>query len=224
MLSRIFLSAISIFLLIQTILSQNTAENQQYNGLQVGDRIPADLLIGRVINGKISAKTFYDLRGKAVIIDFWATWCAPCVKALPKLDSIQKKFKDELVVLPVVEARNESKKIVSPFLEKYKMDLATVIDDTTLEKLFPHQLIPHEVWIDKTGTIVSITGDQEVSEANVLKLLSGDQMTLNQKKDRSFDWSRPLFYNGNGGTIVNPVFVRLIRFCRRTARIFFTLP
>lgn len=42
-----------------------------------------------------------DTKGKFVLVDFWATWCGPCRKAIPELNELQKQFKDNLVVIGI---------------------------------------------------------------------------------------------------------------------------
>src|SRR5690606_33441091 len=85
--------------------------------LQIGDTIPEALwhLPLQVVNhpeGKDTI-TLNDYRDtKLIILDFWATWCVPCIKSLGKLDSLQKQFGEELTVLPATyedAARAEGK-------------------------------------------------------------------------------------------------------------------
>src|SRR3954468_7573765 len=49
-------------------------------------------------------------KGKFVLIDFWATWCPPCRKAIPELNGFQKKFADKLVVIGVSDETEDSVK------------------------------------------------------------------------------------------------------------------
>src|SRR5690606_14700910 len=71
--------------------------------LQIGDTIPDYLwhLPLQVVNyspaGGKDAITLNDYRDKLIILDFWATWCKPCISSLYKLDTLQKQFAGELV-------------------------------------------------------------------------------------------------------------------------------
>ena len=60
-----------------------------------------------------------DLKGQIVVAEFWATWCGPCLRSVPHLVDIQKKFRNKGVILVALTEEGDSK--VQPFIEKYKM-------------------------------------------------------------------------------------------------------
>jgi thiol-disulfide isomerase/thioredoxin len=79
----------------------------------------------RDINGE--AHDLRDYRGKLVLLNFWATWCPPCVEEIPSLGRLQKAFsKDDLVVLSV--DIGESKKEVQAFLQQVPADFPVLLD------------------------------------------------------------------------------------------------
>src|SRR3990167_620086 len=64
---------------------------------------------------------FADFRGKALLINFWATWCVPCVKEMPSLDRLQAALpRDKFVVLPI-SLDGPSKAKVAPFYKDRKL-------------------------------------------------------------------------------------------------------
>ena len=61
--------------------------------------------------------TLQDFEGQAILINFWATWCGPCVAAVPKLADLQEKHEDDLVVVGV-SGLNDGQNAVESFLKK----------------------------------------------------------------------------------------------------------
>src|SRR5262249_21333516 len=96
-----------------------------------------------------------DLQGKVVLLDFWATWCAPCRDALPHIQQVAKKFKDEpLVILSVSLDRDE--RSWKGFIEKHEMNWPQYRDGGftgPIAKMFGVNAIPHTFTIDADGVV-----------------------------------------------------------------------
>lgn len=66
-------------------------------------------------------------KGKVMIVDFWATWCGPCIAAVPKLADLQEKHEDNLIVVGV-SGLSEDQNTVESFLEKKKEPFLQLFD------------------------------------------------------------------------------------------------
>jgi len=88
--------------------------------LKVGDNLPD--LASFNLEGKLPDP----LKGKVIIVDFWASWCLPCAKSFPVLDELQKKYGDRLVILAVNV--DEKKANMDKFLEKHPVSFTVVRD------------------------------------------------------------------------------------------------
>ena len=97
-----------------------------------------------------------DLRGQAVVINFWATWCAPCRKEMPQLVQAYEKYKsDGLVVLAV--NLQEGKSIASKFADDFGMDFPVVVDrDGEVGDLYRLLGLPTTYFVDREGIVRSI--------------------------------------------------------------------
>jgi len=133
-----------------------------------------------------------------VLLDFFATSCSSCVAALPRLDSLQKKFGDRLQVLVVTaEAGETLQKFLLRNTKARGVQLPFVYADTTLAALFPHELLPHEVWLSG-GVVTAITDADQVTETNISAILEGKSQMLTPKAD-NFVYDRHLPLTANLG-------------------------
>ncbi len=102
---------------------------------------------------KVSADDFGD---QVVVLDFWATWCAPCVAAIPVIKKVTDEFSDKGVVFYAVNVGEEPDQITA-FLDKQGWDLDVLVDpETKVSDAFVADAIPQTVVIGKSGVIESV--------------------------------------------------------------------
>lgn len=113
-------------------------------------------------------------RGKILIVDFWATWCGPCIRSIPSLIEISKEYKEAGVELVLVNCE-EPEARVRPFLERLKSIPTVVLDtDGTVGKQYNVAAIPQTVLIDRDGGIVEVLiGASDENEELLRKKIQG---------------------------------------------------
>lgn len=131
----------------------------------IGDDI-ASIKLRNFVNFSRSNVRLEDFKGKAVILDFWATWCGSCIAAIPKVQKFQQQFQDDLQFFMV---SNETKLKVEEFLHKMNQTkgfmLPCAIDSgSVLTELFRIRFVPHYVWIDPSGKVRAFTGSDELPD------------------------------------------------------------
>ena len=96
------------------------------------------------------------LESGPVLLDFWATWCKPCVKAMPKLQEVYETYKDRgLTVVGVNEDGPRGQSKVKPFLRARKITFPIVLDlDSGVAKRLGATSYPTTLLLDTDGTVV----------------------------------------------------------------------
>ena len=142
---------------------------------KTGD-IVSDLSIGKMLNHTVSSSSLNKQKSIITIIDFFGTWCAPCIKALPELEAYKNKFKQDISIL-LVSTETESKltKFISsrqPFIFPMVVD-----EDNLFTNNFKPPSYPHTVVLDKNLKVLSITNAADLSETILKKFIDeGKQM------------------------------------------------
>ena len=116
-----------------------------------------------------------DFKGKLVVINFWATWCAPCREEMPSLDILQsnKNFED-LIVLPINVGKENKEKAKRFFNDLQIKNLKLYYDDSVkLANTFSLIGLPTTIFIDKDGDeFARIIGSIDFGDQNFIKWLS----------------------------------------------------
>ena len=110
------------------------------------------------------------LRGKVVVLDFWATWCLPCVKKLPEMQDLADKFADdELVVIGVHSAKDGH--TCADFVREMELTFPIAVDTGETEQHFGLDGFPAYFLIDKSGKVVDGYLSSSPDEATIRNYL-----------------------------------------------------
>jgi peroxiredoxin len=109
------------------------------------------------------AWTFSELRGKVVLVNFWATWCPPCRKEMPDLETLYERFQAKgLVILGISD--EESAK-VEPFIRERKVTFPVLLDPgRKVNEMFVVEGIPKSFVYDREGKLVAQSVDMRTQK------------------------------------------------------------
>ena len=142
-------------------------------GTEVGNLAP-DFQLSNLEGKPISLS---DLRGKPVILNFWATWCHPCVSEMPYLQQVHEEWSARGLVLLAINIDADSSQ-VSQFLQSRKLSLPVLLGvKTDVADRYNIQYIPTTFFVDKDGIIkakqVGAFPDKETIEGKLNKIMPG---------------------------------------------------
>lgn len=120
-----------------------------------------------------------DYLGKGpVVLDFWATWCKPCLKVLPKIEELYNEYEDKgLTVLAINQDGTRSASKVEPFVNSMGLSFPVLLDnEQEVVRLYQVSGFPTTILLDKEGNIVETLrgyrpGDEEKLKEKVESLL-----------------------------------------------------
>ena len=144
------------------------------SAISVGETVPS--FKARTIDGSKSL-ALEDYRGKVVLLDFWASWCPPCLKSLPKYNDLRREIGTanfEIVAVNVDENTDDARK----FLQKHPVSYPIAKDPKgILPGVFGVKAMPTSYLIDRNGVVQYVhaafkEGDIEILRAEIQKLIA----------------------------------------------------
>lgn len=133
-----------VFIGVQGLNAQDVTPNKKMYGKSFYHKPAPELVVEKWLSEEPNTE------GKFVMIDFWATWCGPCKRAIPKVNEWAKKYEDQMVVIGLSDETEEKvRRMKSPVMEYY-----SAIDTKKRTKsVYQVSGIPHVVVIDPDGIV-----------------------------------------------------------------------
>src|SRR4051812_18561439 len=137
--------------LAATKISDDWLEGDRARFAGMQGKVPPALVVEHWTNAK--AMKLDDLKGKVVLLDFWATWCGPCIVSIPHTNELQEKYKDKgLVVIGVCHSEGAEKMTDLVKSEGIKYAVAADVGGKTMET-YKLDSYPDYYLIDRAGNL-----------------------------------------------------------------------
>lgn len=119
-----------------------------------GQKIKDDGIDFTIVDLEGQSQTFSQFRGKTVLLNVWATWCAPCIKEIPDLQDLHSNLQEQRVVILGVLLDSKSPEAAKPMVEKLAISYPTWYGDDDFARQFQIAVFPTTFIIDSTGKVV----------------------------------------------------------------------
>ncbi|MBN1651562.1 MAG: TlpA family protein disulfide reductase [Bacteroidales bacterium] len=154
---------IVVFVKKATLFGPSVSVHDNFGKLNSND------LQWQLINAEDQVVRLADLSSKPVFINFWATWCAPCIAEMPSVENLYLAYKDKVNFVLVT---NENKALTDAFLQKQELNLPIYRYQSREPKLLSSKTIPATFILNKRGKIVVMEkGTRNWNSKNVRELL-----------------------------------------------------
>jgi len=134
----------------------NTEEDLYGSGLMVGEKAP-EFSLEQLDGSPLSLK---DLKGKKVLVNFWASWCEPCIKEMPDIQKVYDEYKEDgnIEILAInLTIGKETPEKARAFVEEMGLTFPVLLDvGGEIQKLYQVIPIPTSFFIDEDGVIRSV--------------------------------------------------------------------
>jgi thiol-disulfide isomerase/thioredoxin len=153
-------------------------------GLKIGEVVP-DIEVKNISNYSSDKLRLSNFNKKLIILDFWSTNCSGCIKAFPKIESLQKTFKEDVQILLINRSSKDSTERFFSMRKKiFKPTLPFITGDTKFQKMFPHSGEPFYVVIDSLKRVQFFP--EAITFASIKSYLGKGQIKSQQRKKQVY--------------------------------------
>lgn len=184
-------SASGIVLSLAAVCLMSIPANAQLPSLKIGDKAPPFTLnkvLQANVNGAVSSN---ELKDNVVVLEFWATWCVPCVPAIKHYNELSEKFKGKPVRFIAITDEDEMR--IADFIKTQPIRTWIGLDKTRATfDAYQAAGLPHTVIINRNGHIAAITKPENVTETVLNDLIDGKSVSLPLKVTIAddLDWDK----------------------------------
>lgn len=160
----------------------------------IGQTAP-ELNIEKYLQAPEGKKRLSALKGNVVVLEFWATWCAPCVAEIPHLNQLSEEFRDKQVQF--ISITDEDEDVIVPFLKRQEMKSWIGLDtDRSAFEAYGVKGIPRTFLIDQKGIIAASLHPVGLSSDIIEKVIAGEKIErpkLSKPKTVENEGTDPIF-------------------------------
>lgn len=151
--------------------SSSRPSSEWVNSVAVGDLAP-DFQLEDTKGNKVSLS---DLQGKVVMVNFWATWCPPCIEEMPSMERLHEVMAGDDFVMLAINTEQNGRTVVPEFLKKTPYTFPILYDDKgVVQKLYGVYKFPESFIVGKDGKVVEkIIGPLDWSSLKTINYLKG---------------------------------------------------
>ena len=140
----------------------------------IGQTAP-ELDIEKYLQAPEGEKNLSALKGKVVVLEFWATWCVPCVAEIPHLNQLSEEFRDKQVQF--ISVTDEGEDVIAPFLKRQEMKSWIGLDtDRSVFEAYGVRGIPRTFLINQEGIIAASLHPAGLSSDIIKKVIAGEKI------------------------------------------------
>lgn len=97
-----------------------------------------------------------DYQGQYVLLNFWATWCPPCLEEMPSMETVYQRYQDKGFTVVAISSDEGGKADISPFIEKLGVTFPILIDaDKTVSKVYGAVNLPLSFLLNREGHVIA---------------------------------------------------------------------
>jgi len=156
-------------------------------------------------NGSEKNLSLSELHGKIIVLEFWATYCSPCIPSLKHFDKLQAQFGKAVKFIAISE---ENRNKIDAFIAKKGLKNITFAKDSghRLNTMFYHHFIPHTIVIDQDGVVQAFCSPDQIDQFVIEKLINREPVVFKMKheyQEESYAETTKSLPNDERTTILN---------------------